>query len=96
MNYFVYIMASSKDGAIYIGVTNDLLRRVWEHRNDVKPGHTKTYRIHRLVWFTDFPTAKEAIAYEKRLKRWRRIWKDDLIEDENPDWRDLYEELLAN
>lgn len=92
--YWVYILASKKDGALYIGVTSDLIGRVWQHRNGTFSGHSKKYHIRRLVWFEDFPRADEAIEAEKRIKRWRRAWKDALIEKQNPEWLDLYDQMM--
>ena len=92
--YFIYIMASKKNGTLYIGMTNDLIRRVWQHKNDVNEGFTQKYGIHRLVYFESTYHVKAAITREKQLKKWNRQWKINLIEAENPEWRDLYEELL--
>ena len=91
--FYVYILASKPRGALYIGVTNDLIRRVWEHKEGLAESHTKRYRIKRLVYYEVHATAETAIAREKQLKRWRRAWKDDLIEAENRDWRDLYGDI---
>ena len=88
----VYIMASKRNGALYIGVTSDLIRRVWGHRNDVAPGFTKRYGVHRLVYHELHATMESAITREKQLKKWRRAWKIRLIETDNPDWRDLWED----
>ncbi len=93
MSWFVYILASRPHGTLYVGVTNDLLRRVWEHRNAEVPGFTKRYRVHRLVWFEAHDSIEAAIRREKRLKRYRRAWKIALIEAMNPGWRDLYPTL---
>jgi putative endonuclease len=76
-------------------VTNDLVRRIFEHRSDMVPGFTRQYGVHRLVWFDSTPDVRAAIAREKQIKKWRRAWKLDLIERSNPDWVDLYEGLLA-
>ncbi len=92
--YYVYIMAGQKDGTLYIGVTNDLIRRVWEHKNDVHEGFTKKYGVHRLVWYEATTSIEGAIWREKQMKKWCREWKIELIEKENPDWNDLYEGLL--
>ncbi len=89
----VYIMASRRNGTIYIGVTGDLRRRVHEHREGLVPGFTKTYDCKRLVWYETFETITEAIRREKSLKRWPRDWKCNLIERANPVWGDLYEDL---
>jgi len=91
--YFVYIMASEKNGTLYIGLTNNLIRRVWEHKQDLVGGFTKKYGVHRLVWYEAVPDVVSAIELEKRLKKWRRAWKLKLIEKENPKWDDLYEQL---
>ena len=91
--YYVYIMASRKNGTLYIGVTNDLLRRVWQHKNDVHDGFTQKYGVHRLVWYESTTDVHSAIQREKQLKKWRRQWKINLIEKKNPNWDDLYEEL---
>jgi putative endonuclease len=91
----VYIMASRRNGTIYIGVTSDLHRRVYEHREGVVAGFTKTYACKRLVWFETFETITGAIRREKALKRWPRDWKCNLIERINPVWGDLYEDLVT-
>ena len=93
MSYFVYILASRKDGAIYIGVTNDIVRRVYDHRTKAVPGFTSKYNITRLVWFDIYDDPISAISREKELKKWRRAWKVQLIEAQNPDWNDLYESI---
>ena len=89
-SYWVYILASQHNGTLYTGVTIHLARRVFDHREGLIPGFTVTYAVKRLVWYAQFPTALEAIAHEKRIKRWRRRWKLELIERMNPDWDDLY------
>jgi putative endonuclease len=91
--YWVYLMASKRNGTLYIGVTNDLSRRVYEHREGLIEGFTKTYGVKHLVWFEDFPTAMDAIRREKRLKKYPRAWKINLIRERNPDWLDLAEGL---
>ncbi len=93
MAYYVYILASRKDGAIYIGVTNDIVRRVYGHRTKVIQGFTSRYNITRLVWFEIYEDPISAISREKELKKWRRAWKVQLIEAENPKWDDLYESI---
>ena len=92
--YYVYMMASKKNGTLYIGVTNNLKQRVWQHKNDVHDGFTKKYHVHRLVWFESTTDISEAILREKQMKKWRRQWKINLIEQENPNWKDLYEDIL--
>ncbi len=89
----VYILASRPNGTLYIGVTSDLMKRVWEHRNDVVKGFTQRYGVHRLVHFEQFRSMFEAIEREKELKKWRRAWKIALIERSNPAWRDLWPEI---
>ena len=93
--YFVYILASRKYGALYIGVTNDLIARTYIHREDILPGQSSRYHIHNLVYFEQHDDIDAAITREKRLKKWRRQWKIDLIEQTNPDWHDLYPDLLG-
>ena len=91
---FVYIMASGRNGTIYIGVTSDLAKRVWEHRNGVIEGFTKEYGCHRLVWFEGHDDLQMARQRELRMKKWNRLWKLRLIEEMNPDWNDLFESLM--
>lgn len=95
MSYYVYLLASERNGTLYVGMTNDLIRRVWEHRTDAVPGFTRSHRVHALVHFETFDDPASAIAREKTLKRWRRKWKLELIERANPDWRDLYDEIAG-
>jgi putative endonuclease len=93
MTGWVYIMASKPNGTLYVGVTNDLARRAFEHRTGQHEGFTKRYGVGQLVWYEEYPTVPGAIAREKRLKKWPRRWKIDLIEAFNPAWDDLYEGL---
>ncbi len=93
--YFVYILASQKNGTLYIGVTGDLVRRVHEHKTKATPGFTSQYGVDLLVWFDQTDSVESAIAAEKRLKRWNRDWKIALIEKANPEWRDLYPGILG-
>jgi putative endonuclease len=95
MEYSVYILASRIGGTLYIGVTNDLIRRVFEHRTGATEGFTRKYRVTRLVYFERFGDVREAIAREKQLKKWNRAWKVRLVEAENPRWVDLYPSLIA-
>jgi putative endonuclease len=88
--YWVYILASAIGGTLYIGVTNNLIRRVYEHKAGLADGFTKRYRIHRLVYFEQYDDVDAAILREKRLKKWDRVWKIGLIEELNPNWDDLY------
>jgi putative endonuclease len=87
--YFVYILASRKSGTLYIGVTEDLERRLWQHRQHNPRSFTSRYKVHRLVWFEEHADITAAIAREKALKEWQRAWKIQLIEKDNPDWSDL-------
>ena len=93
--YWVYILASGRSGTLYTGVTGNLAKRVYEHREGLRPGFTADYGVKRLVWCADFPTALEAITSEKRIKRWRRAWKLEIIERANPQWLDLYPTLYG-
>ncbi|MCA1383820.1 GIY-YIG nuclease family protein [Bradyrhizobium sp. BRP23] len=90
MAYYVYILASKKHGTLYIGVTNDLVRRVYQHRTKTVPGFTSKYGVDKLVLFEIYDDAVSAIAREKELKTWRRDWKTRLFEEQNPNWDDLY------
>ena len=89
----VYMMTSSRHGTLYIGVTSDLITRVWQHKNNVVEGFTKKYEAHQLVWYEPHGNMESALSREKALKKWDRIWKLRLIEQFNPDWQDLYEQL---
>jgi putative endonuclease len=91
--YFVYIMAGKRNGTLYIGVTNDLMRRVLDHKNGEVDGFTKRYGISMLVYYEQTESVHGAIMREKQLKKWERKWKLVLIEERNPDWKDLFEEL---
>jgi len=90
MAYYVYLMASGKHGPLYLGVTNDIVRRVYEHRTKAVDSFTSRYGVDKLVWFEIYDDALTAITREKELKKWRRDWKIRLIEEDNPDWTDLY------
>ena len=94
MQYFVYILASKKNGTLYIGVTSDLIRRVYEHKNDFVEGFTNKYAVHDLVYFEVTESVESAIMREKQLKKWNRAWKINLIEKSNPVWKDLYSDLI--
>ena len=89
----VYILASKRNGTLYIGVTSGLTKRIWEHKNNVVEGFTKRYGVHRLVWYELHETLKSAIQREKQIKEWKRKWKLELIEGVNPNWQDLYHML---
>ena len=93
--FYVYILASRPGGALYVGVTNNLVRRVYEHRHGMIEGFTKHYHIHRLVYFEVYSTARDAIQREKNIKHWPRAWKTRLIAQMNPTWRDLYDEIAT-
>jgi len=90
----VYLLASKRNGTLYIGVTSDLVKRVWEHKNDIFEGFTKRYNVHNLVWYEIHENMESAIVREKRLKGWKRKWKLELIEKNNPEWKDLYNTIL--
>ena len=90
----VYILASQRNGTLYVGVTSDLVKRIYEHKNDLADGFSKKYQTHRLVYFEQYSTMEFAIAREMQIKKWNRQWKLELIEDRNPEWKDLYEALL--
>jgi putative endonuclease len=90
VTYYVYLLASRKHGTLYVGVTSDLVRRVYEHRTEAAPGFTARYGVSRLVWYEPHNDIERAILREKELKKWRRDWKINLIERDNPDWADLW------
>ncbi len=92
--YFVYILASRRNGTLYVGVTNDLVRRLMQHRAKAVPGFTRRYGVDRLVYFEEYASILDARAREGAVKRWRRAWKIALIEEINPQWRDLADELV--
>ena len=91
----VYILASQKNGTLYIGVTSDLIKRIWEHKNDLVEGFTQQYKVHQLVCFEQHQDMLAAITREKQLKKWNRDWKLALIEKSNPDWRDLWGDIVG-
>ena len=92
--YYVYILASKRNGTLYIGVTNDLERRLYEHKNNLIEGFTNKYNVHHLVYYEDVNDVKSALQREKQLKRWTRKWKIELIEKVNPEWLDLAEDFI--
>ncbi len=92
----VYILASKQNGTLYTGVTSDLIKRVWQHKNKICDGFTKRYGVHRLVWYEPHGTMISAIAKEKAIKEWKRAWKIQLIEAMNPEWKDLYADLTKH
>ena len=91
--FCVYMMASERYGTLYIWMTSDIVKRVWEHKNSVVEGFTQKYEVHNLVWFEEYTTAENAIKREKRLKKYNRDWKINLINEKNPHWNDLYESI---
>jgi putative endonuclease len=93
MAYYVYLLASRKDGSLYLGVTNDIVRRIYEHRTKAVRSFTSKYNITRLVWFEICDDPISAISREKELKKWKRAWKVELIEAQNPEWGDFYESI---
>jgi len=93
MQFYTYMLASRRNGTLYIGVTRDLVRRVWEHRTHAASGFTDEHDVTHLVWFEVHATAEAAITREKRLKRYKRQWKIELIEAGNPNWHDLYDDI---
>jgi len=92
-NYYVYILASKRNGTLYVGVTSDLMKRVYEHKSNLVDGFTKKYSIHHLVYYEETSDINSAIEREKRLKKWNRKWKIELIEKLNPNWDDLSKKL---
>ena len=94
MQYYIYILASKRNGTLYIGVTSNLIKRVYEHKNDMAEGFTKKYAVHDLVYFEFTESVESAIAREKQLKKWNRAWKISLIEKDNSEWNDLYPGLI--
>ena len=94
MAFYVYIVASQRNGTLYIGSTDGLTKRTWEHREGVREGFTKKYGVHILVWYEAFETRSGAFRRERQMKKWNRLWKIRLIERSNPGWRDLYADLV--
>jgi putative endonuclease len=94
-SYYVYMLASRRRGTLYVGVTNDLVKRVWQHKQGLVEGFTKRYGIRTLVWYEQTESIESAIAREKQIKKWNRDWKIELIESGNPQWKDLHEETAA-
>ena len=93
MSFFVYIVASRRNGTLYIGMTDDLVKRIWQHRNGVVPGFTKKYQVKILVWYEVHETRESALTRERQMKRWNRAWKLQIIEQMNPSWRDLWDDI---
>ena len=92
--YYVYIMTSKRNGTLYIGVTNNLVKRVYEHKNDLVGGFTKKYQVHNLVYFEPHEDVNEALTREKQMKEWKRYWKIKTINKFNPIWKDLYSSIV--
>ena len=95
MPYYVYLLASRRHGTLYLGGTNDVVRRVYEHKNKLLPGFSAKYGVDRLVWYETYADVIEAIRREKEVKKWRRDWKIALIEADNPDWQDLFDAIAV-
>ena len=93
--FYVYILCSKRNGTLYIGVTSDLVKRIYEHKNDLVDGFTKKYKVHRLIWYETHEATESAITREKQIKKWKRAWKLKLIEQNNPEWIDLYESICS-
>ena len=91
----VYLLANKPDGVLYLGVTSDLVKRIWQHKNSFVDGFSKRYNTHRLVWYEQHEDMSSAILREKRVKKWAREWKVQLIEESNPEWRDLYGDIIG-
>jgi putative endonuclease len=95
MYFHVYILASSRNGTLYVGMTDDLVKRIWMHREEVLPGFTKDYGVKSLVWYEQHESRESAFTRERQIKKWNRSWKLELIEKMNPAWRDLYDEIAS-
>jgi putative endonuclease len=93
-NFYVYILASEKNGTLYVGITSNLIKRIYEHKNNIVKGFTEKYKVHKLVYYEECSDIYEAIQREKQVKRCYRKWKIELIENFNPEWEDLYYKLL--
>ena len=94
MDYYVYILASKKNGTLYIGVTSNLRKRIWEHKDNLVKGFTEKYKVHDLVYYEQHQNINEAIKREKQMKEWKRYWKIKTINKFNPEWRDLYNFII--
>jgi putative endonuclease len=93
MAFYVYILASKRNGTVYVGMTDDLVKRVWQHRNNIIPGFTKQYGVKSLVWYEAHESRESAFTRERQIKKWNRDWKLKLVEQTNPTWRDCYDEI---
>ena len=94
-DYYVYVLANKRNGTLYVGVTSNLIKRIWEHKNKAMEGFTHKYSVNKLVYFEEYSDPENAIKLEKRLKNYNRQWKLELIEKENPEWKDLYTDLVS-
>jgi len=94
-NYYVYILTNKNNSVLYVGVTSDLVRRVYQHKNKMVEGFTSKYKLNKLVYYEIFSDVKEAIKREKQIKGWKRVKKESLINNFNPSWKDLYEEIIG-
>ena len=92
--YYVYILASSRYGTLYVGVTSNLPKRIWQHKSDLVDGFSREYQTHDLVWFEQHEDVMAAITREKQIKKWNRDWKVNLIQSKNPEWKDLFAEIV--
>jgi putative endonuclease len=92
--FYVYILASKRNGTLYIGVTSELVQRIWQHKNKLIEGFTQKYNVNKLVYYEVHPNAESAITREKQMKKWRRVWKMRIIEEKNPGWNDLYNDII--
>src|SRR5437899_4027983 len=95
MSFYVYILASKRNGTLYVGMTDDLVKRVWIHKTEVLPGFTRDYGVKLLVWYEVHESRESAFARERQIKKWNRVWKLELIEKTNPSWRDHYDEIAV-
>jgi putative endonuclease len=93
MAFYVYILANERNGTLYVGMTDDLVKRVWQHRSNIIPGFTKKYGVKLLVWYEAHETRDSAFARERQIKKWKRVWKLELIEKKNSGWHDLGDEI---
>lgn len=95
MAFFVYMLASKRNGTLYVGMTDDLVKRIWQHRNDIIPGFAKRYSVKTLVWYEAHETRESAFMRERQIKKWNRAWKLELVEKDNSSWRDLGDEISS-
>jgi putative endonuclease len=95
MSFWVYILASRRNGTLYVGMTDDIAKRIWQHREGLLPGFTKRYGVKTLVWVEEHDSRESVFLRERQMKKWNRGWKIRLIEKDNPGWRDLWDQLLA-